>query len=90
MANDRLDIVVFGATGFTGKYAVKATARFCKEHNLKFGIAGRRKEVLETIIKKLDTDIGKICSSFLHFNLIYLTFGELFYISLMDTFTLHV
>nr|XP_012220066.1 PREDICTED: saccharopine dehydrogenase-like oxidoreductase [Linepithema humile]XP_012220067.1 PREDICTED: saccharopine dehydrogenase-like oxidoreductase [Linepithema humile] len=57
MANNRLDIVVFGATGYTGKYAVKATERFCKEHNMKFGIAGRRKEALETIIKELKTDI---------------------------------
>lgn len=60
MANNRLDIVVFGATGYTGKCAVKKTEHFCKEQNLKFGIAGRRKEALEAIIKELKTDIGEI------------------------------
>ncbi|XP_072755894.1 saccharopine dehydrogenase-like oxidoreductase [Anoplolepis gracilipes] len=60
MANDRLDIVIFGATGFTGKYVVKDAARFCKEHKLTFGVAGRRKEALEAVIKEFALDIKNI------------------------------
>lgn len=59
MANDRLDIVIFGATGFTGKYAVKNAVHLCKERQMKFGIAGRRKEALEAVIKEFASDIGK-------------------------------
>lgn len=58
MANNRLDIVVFGATGYTGKYAVKKATHFCKEEEMKFGIAGRRKEALEAVIKEFASDIG--------------------------------
>ncbi|XP_020299877.1 saccharopine dehydrogenase-like oxidoreductase [Pseudomyrmex gracilis] len=56
MANERLDLVIFGATGFTGKYAVKQAIRFCKEYRMKFGIAGRRKEGLEAVLKELKTE----------------------------------
>lgn len=60
MANDRLDIVIFGATGYTGKYVVKDAVHLCKEHKLRFGVAGRRKEALEAVIKEFAPDIGKI------------------------------
>lgn len=60
MANDRLDIVIFGATGYTGKYVVKHAVDFCKEQEMKFGVAGRRKEALEAVIKEFASDIGKI------------------------------
>lgn len=60
MADDRLDIVIFGATGYTGKYVVKDAVHLCKEHNLRFGVAGRRKEALEAVVKEFASDIGKI------------------------------
>ncbi|EZA51718.1 hypothetical protein DMN91_003609 [Ooceraea biroi] len=56
MANDRLDIIVFGATGYTGKFAVQKTAYFCKQENMTFGVAGRRKEALEAVIKEFAPD----------------------------------
>ncbi|CAL1685659.1 unnamed protein product [Lasius platythorax] len=57
MANDRLDIVIFGATGYTGKYLVKYAVDFYKEQKMKFGVAGRRKEALEAVIKEFASDI---------------------------------
>ncbi|XP_058793856.1 saccharopine dehydrogenase-like oxidoreductase [Phymastichus coffea] len=52
MSEERLDIVIFGATGFTGKYAVKEAERLAKEKNFTWGVAGRRKEALEAILKE--------------------------------------
>lgn len=59
MANERLDIVIFGATGFTGKHAVKIAAQLAKEKQIKFGISGRRKQALEGVLKEFAPDIGK-------------------------------
>lgn len=35
------DIVVFGATGYTGKYVVEELAKISAKHNLKWAVAGR-------------------------------------------------
>jgi short subunit dehydrogenase-like uncharacterized protein len=46
------DLVLLGATGFTGKY----TAEYIQEHvstDLKWAIAGRSSQKLETIAKEL-------------------------------------
>jgi len=58
MADDRLDIIIFGATGYTGKYVVKNASQMCKDRKMKFGIAGRRKEALDTVVKEFTLDIG--------------------------------
>jgi len=60
MADDRLDIVIFGATGFTGKYVVKKATHMCKEQKMKFGVAGRRKEALEAVVKEFASDIEDV------------------------------
>ncbi|XP_029169228.1 saccharopine dehydrogenase-like oxidoreductase [Nylanderia fulva] len=60
MANDRLDIIIFGATGYTGKYVVKDIVKFSKEQKIKFGVAGRRKEVLEAVLKEFASDIEDV------------------------------
>ncbi|XP_011863786.1 PREDICTED: saccharopine dehydrogenase-like oxidoreductase [Vollenhovia emeryi] len=57
---DRLDIVIFGATGYTGKYVVKHATHICKEQNVKFGIAGRRKEALQAVVKEFASDIENV------------------------------
>lgn len=58
MAEQRLDFVIFGATGFTGKYTVKVAAKLAKEKNMKFGVSGRRKQALEAVVKEFASDIG--------------------------------
>ncbi|XP_037913303.1 saccharopine dehydrogenase-like oxidoreductase [Hermetia illucens] len=59
---DRLDVIIFGASGFTGKYCVLEGVKILE--NLKWGIAGRNKEKLEKIIKeteeKTKADLSKI------------------------------
>lgn len=60
MAGDRLDIIIFGATGFTGSQAVKVATQLSKEKQFKFGVAGRRKEVLEGIVKEFASDIENV------------------------------
>ncbi|XP_018055842.1 PREDICTED: saccharopine dehydrogenase-like oxidoreductase [Atta colombica] len=60
MANDRLDMVIFGATGYTGKYVVKNAIHMCKDQKMKFGIAGRRKEALDAVVKEFVSDIADV------------------------------
>ncbi|XP_036148686.1 saccharopine dehydrogenase-like oxidoreductase [Monomorium pharaonis] len=60
MANDRLDIVIFGATGFTGKFVVRNATHMCKDRKLRFGIAGRRKEALDAVVTEFASDIEDI------------------------------
>ncbi|XP_057324003.1 saccharopine dehydrogenase-like oxidoreductase [Microplitis mediator] len=52
MADERLDVVIFGATGFTGKYTVKEAARLSKLKAFSWGVAGRNKERLEAVLKE--------------------------------------
>lgn len=44
----RLDVVIFGATGHTGKYTVQAASTILK--GLKWGVAGRDKAKLERVL----------------------------------------
>ncbi|XP_018356001.1 PREDICTED: saccharopine dehydrogenase-like oxidoreductase isoform X2 [Trachymyrmex septentrionalis] len=57
---DRLDIVIFGATGYTGKYVVKNASQMCKDRKMKFGIAGRRKEALDAVVKEFASNIEDV------------------------------
>lgn len=54
---DRLDIIIFGATGFTGLHCIPYVAKLTKSdgRNLSWGVAGRSEEKLKTIL----TDVGK-------------------------------
>ncbi|XP_043483926.1 saccharopine dehydrogenase-like oxidoreductase [Leptopilina heterotoma] len=52
MATKRLDIVILGATGFTGQFAVREAARLSRSYNFTWGIAGRRQDALEAVLKK--------------------------------------
>lgn len=58
MAEKRLDVLIFGATGFTGKYTVKEAARLCKNNPFSWGVAGRNKERLNNVIKEFAPDFG--------------------------------
>lgn len=55
---DRLDFVIFGATGFTGKYTVKEAARLAENRQFTFGIAGRREDALKAILKEYTPNPG--------------------------------
>jgi len=58
----QLDVIIFGATGFTGKYTVLHAIKILS--NFKWGIAGRDQQKLEDVLKemgtKAETDLSKI------------------------------
>ncbi|KAI5636339.1 saccharopine dehydrogenase NADP binding domain-containing protein [Phthorimaea operculella] len=60
----RLDIIILGATGFTGTFTAKNLALICKEPeyaHLKWGIAGRSKEKLFALLTQMEEkDISMI------------------------------
>lgn len=60
--SEKLDVIIFGASGFTGKYCVFEACSVLE--NLKWGIAGRNQEKLEAVLKemgkKADKDLSKI------------------------------
>ncbi|CAH0723483.1 unnamed protein product, partial [Brenthis ino] len=61
----RLDLVIFGATGFTGKYAVEEMCSISKNYpEITWAIAGRNqsklKDVLNKISKKNDKDLSSV------------------------------
>lgn len=61
----RLDLIIFGATGFTGKRTVEELVKILKTKGpLTWGIAGRSKEKLEKVLeevgKKTEADLKDI------------------------------
>lgn len=64
MAN-RLDIVLFGASGFTGKYCVGEVHKLSKSNgrSLTWGIAGRSEEKLKEVMSEYQKKIGEDLSS---------------------------
>ncbi|XP_046401320.1 saccharopine dehydrogenase-like oxidoreductase [Ischnura elegans] len=57
---DRLDLIIFGATGFTGRHAVKEFIGLMKERpSLSWGIAGRSKAKLEQLLKTQSEQSGQ-------------------------------
>lgn len=61
MSSDRLDVVIFGASGYTGKYTIYEGVKILK--GLKWGVAGRSKQKLESVLeemgKKAKQDLSK-------------------------------
>lgn len=58
---ERLDVIIFGATGYTGAFAVEDLVKSTDLENgdLKFGIAGRSKSKLETVLKQVGQRTNK-------------------------------
>lgn len=58
---ERLDIVVFGATGYTGKYAAKNVHLMAKksEKPITWGIAGRNEGKLKGVLDYIKEKTGK-------------------------------
>ena len=54
----RLDIVLFGATGFTGKFVAKELAKKFKIENFKWGVAARTETKLKNLLNSLSTELG--------------------------------
>lgn len=59
MASTRLDIVIFGATGFTGKVAVREILKFVKDKNITWGVAGRSEDKLKQVLQEVSDKAGE-------------------------------
>lgn len=59
----KLDFVIFGATGFTGQYTVQELIRISEQKPCTWGVAGRNKEKLNTMLKTVGNRVGKDLSS---------------------------
>ncbi|XP_066254804.1 saccharopine dehydrogenase-like oxidoreductase [Euwallacea similis] len=55
----RLDIIIFGATGFTGKHCIPYVVNAAKENgrSLTWGIAGRSEDKLKAVLKEMGDKI---------------------------------
>lgn len=58
--SERLDIVLFGATGFTGKHAIPILNRLAqaRNRNLKWGVAGRSQVKLREVLLECQKQLG--------------------------------
>ena len=53
------DLVVFGASGFTGQFMVEEVSRIADEENLTWAIAGRNMSKLQKVLNEASTNSGK-------------------------------
>ena len=61
MAEKTYDIVVFGASGFTGQYVVDEVARVAEEEQIKWAISGRNMGKLQKVLSESSKRTGKLC-----------------------------
>ena len=58
----RFDVIIFGATGYTGKYAIRNAIEILKD--MEWAVAGRTKSKLEETLRdsgrKMNADLSKI------------------------------
>ena len=57
---DKLDVIIFGATGFTGKIAVYEIVKLAKEKNITWGISGRNRNKLDNVLKEVVEKTGNL------------------------------
>ena len=56
--SSRLDVVIFGATGYTGQYVIEEMARKGKQFGFQLGIAGRAVEKLKQVLQQASSVTG--------------------------------
>ena len=58
----KFDVIIFGATGYTGKYAIRSAVEVLKD--MKWAVAGRNKAKLEETLKdsgsKINVDLSRV------------------------------
>lgn len=54
----RLDVIIFGATGYTGQYVVEEMARKAQQFGFKWGVAGRTVDKLKQILQQASDITG--------------------------------
>ena len=56
--SEKLDVIIFGATGYTGKVAVYEIVKLAKEKNITWGISGRNRNKLDNVLKEVEGKTG--------------------------------
>ncbi len=60
VSSSKYDLVVFGATGFTGQYVVEEIARTIEEESgLTWAVAGRNMKKLQDVLAKAGSKTGQ-------------------------------
>jgi short subunit dehydrogenase-like uncharacterized protein len=59
---DKLDVIIFGATGFTGKVVMYKMVTLAKEKGVTWGISGRTRNKLDDVLKEVGEKTGNILS----------------------------
>jgi short subunit dehydrogenase-like uncharacterized protein len=54
----RLNIIIFGATGYTGTFVVRELAKLASKNNLTWGVAGRSQAKLSQVLKNVSSESG--------------------------------
>ena len=57
MSDREFDLIVFGATGFTGQFVVEEVARTSVEDAVKWAVAGRSKDKLDQTLKDASKEV---------------------------------
>ena len=60
MASTRVDLIVFGATGFTGKFVVDEMASKYESEGFTWAIAGRDNKKLRSLLDTVATARGTV------------------------------
>jgi short subunit dehydrogenase-like uncharacterized protein len=68
----RISIVLFGATGFTGKFVAKELAKAYKSENFTWAVAGRSKSKLSELLNEIKNELGKFKSNQYQYLFLYL------------------
>lgn len=55
----RYDIVLYGASGFTGTYVLRLLVEEQKQQNISFAIAGRSEARLRKLLESTGQELGK-------------------------------
>lgn len=70
MANSsrEFDIIIFGATGYTGMYVIEELANTTKNSSIKWAVAGRNIEKLKSSLKHVQ---GYLTGKYYCFNVLF-------------------
>ena len=59
MASKKYDLIIFGASGFTGQFVVDHVANLAEEEGLTWAVAGRTKPKLLKVLSEASVRTGK-------------------------------
>ena len=59
----RYDLVVFGASGFTGEFVAERVARRSRQGSLSWAVAGRNRVKLQKVVDDISSSTGELRSN---------------------------